>query len=65
MHTMSMRFLPLCSTAFQSAFCIPNDRGDVRIETLPVFPHGDRASCGVSTVTMVMQHSGLRLDTED
>jgi len=41
------------------------DRGDRLIETLPVFPQGNRAYCGVSTLAMVMQHAGLRLDTED
>lgn len=40
-------------------------RGDVVIEGLPIFPQGDRAYCGVSTLAMVMQHAGLRLDTED
>jgi len=41
------------------------DRGDRLIDTLPVFPQGQRAYCGVSTLAMVMQHAGLRLDTED
>lgn len=44
---------------------VTTDRGDVLIEGLPIFPQGDRAYCGVSTLAMAMQHAGLRLDTED
>jgi len=39
--------------------------GDRFIDSLPVFPQGDRAYCGVSVLASVMQFCGLTLDTED
>jgi hypothetical protein len=39
--------------------------GDRVINGVPVFPQGDRAYCGVSTLASVMSFCGLTLDTED
>jgi hypothetical protein len=39
--------------------------GDHIINSVPVFPQGDRAYCGVSALACVMRFCGLTLDTED
>jgi hypothetical protein len=39
--------------------------GDRRIDHIPVLPQGNRAYCGVSVLAMVMQHMGVRLETEE
>lgn len=39
--------------------------GDRLLESIPLFPQGDRAYCGVSALSMGMQYLGLNLDTED
>ncbi len=42
-----------------------NDHGDHLLEDIPLFPQGDRAYCGVSTLAMAMQYLGLNLETEE
>lgn len=39
--------------------------GDRLLASIPLFPQGDRAYCGVSALSMSMQYLGLNLDTED
>lgn len=39
--------------------------GDRVIDGVPVFPQGDRAYCGLSTLATVMSFCGLTFDTED
>ncbi|MFK5923811.1 MAG: C39 family peptidase [Verrucomicrobiota bacterium] len=41
------------------------ENGDRRLASIPLFPQGDRAYCGVSALAMSMQYMGLNLDTED
>lgn len=41
------------------------ETGDVMLEDIPLFPQGNRAYCGVSTLAMAMQYMGLNLETED
>ena len=43
--------------------CLEN--GDVLLLGVPLYLQGDRAYCGVSALTMVSQHLGLAIDTED
>jgi hypothetical protein len=39
--------------------------GDHTIDDIPLLPQGDRAYCGMSALAMVMQHLGVRLETEE
>lgn len=41
------------------------ENGDRLLDSIPLFPQGDRAYCGVSALSMSMQYLGLNLDTED
>ena len=41
------------------------ENGDRLLASIPLFPQGDRAYCGVSALSMSMQYLGLNLDTED
>ena len=39
--------------------------GDHTIDDIPIMPQGDRAYCGMSALAMLMQHLGVRLETEE
>jgi hypothetical protein len=41
------------------------ETGDRVIDHIPLLPQGDRAYCGMSALAMVMQHLGLRIETEE
>lgn len=43
---------------------IRNERGDVRIDDLPVVPQGYKPYCGLNTLTMAARYFGLHLDED-
>lgn len=41
------------------------ENGDRLLSEIPMFPQGDRAYCGVSSLAMATQYLGLAMETED
>ncbi len=41
------------------------ENGDRVLSQVPMFPQGDRAYCGVSSLAMTVQYLGLAMETED
>lgn len=41
------------------------DWGDVLIDEIPIFPQGNRAYCGVSSLSMALHFLGVNLETEE